>query len=81
MAKDKTYEERYRAEGERRMALRKQKRKEKFTERRNLKWGNDPDYSCPKCGLSCHYSKGSSGWNTYDEVCGNCGTIYETPDV
>lgn len=77
MAKDKTYEEVYKAEGGRRMSLRKVERLAKFTAKRERKYPHD-DYSCPYCGLGTMYCN-STAW--YSFICPDCNKEFETPDT
>jgi peptide subunit release factor 1 (eRF1) len=77
MAKDKTYEEVYKAEGRRRIAERQMKRREKFVSKRERKYPHD-EYSCPSCGLGTMYCN-STAW--YSFICPDCNKEFETPDT
>ena len=76
MAKDKIKEAEYKAEGLRRMKLRKELRLAKFVTRSEDRRTFD-EYSCPQCGLNSMYCFCVD----YGYDCPKCKIHFETPDT
>ena len=70
MAKDKEFEKQYKAEGQKRMLIRKQKRIEKFNSKRlcpNCKRNHKSTYS-----HTCPFDEDMHGIQTMCRCCGDC---------